>query len=228
MNVAIILAGGSGTRVGSDIPKQFISVYGRQVIEYTIDAFEKNSNIDEIAIVCKNEYIENVQRIIERNSYKKVHKILPGGRERYESSLAALNEYNDDDFLIFHDAVRPLVSDRIINDCITALNSYQAIDVAIKTSDTIIQVNDKEFIEKVPVRAFLRNGQTPQCFKRKILKEAYDKALADPLFTTTDDCGVVHKYTPEIPIFVVEGAASNIKITYPEDLSFFEQLINKL
>lgn len=225
MNIAVILAGGSGSRMGNNIPKQFLKIAGKQVIEHTIDVFENNKNIDEIIIVSRADYIINIENLVNSNQYQKVKKILHGGKERYHSSLAAINAgNNDDDNLIFHDAVRPLVNNRIIDDCITALDKYSAIDVAIKATDTIIQVDQNNIIESIPARSWLRNGQTPQCFKRGIIKKAYEKALKDPKFETTDDCGVVKKYLPNIPIYVVTGENYNMKLTHPEDLFLLDKL----
>lgn len=225
MNIAVILAGGSGSRLGGELPKQFLKVAGKKIIEHTIDVFENNELIDEIAIVSKEEYITDVEQIVVNNQYKKVKKVLAGGKERYHSSLSAIAAYdNDDDNLLLHDAVRPLVNDRIINDCIKALETYKAVDVAIKTTDTIIQVNAVDTICQIPPRRELRNGQTPQCFKRGVIRRAYELALQDPNFVTTDDCGVVHKYLPEEPIFVVEGEVFNMKVTYMEDLFLLDKL----
>ncbi|MBQ7632285.1 MAG: bifunctional cytidylyltransferase/SDR family oxidoreductase [Paludibacteraceae bacterium] len=225
-NIAIILAGGSGVRFGrEDAPKQFLKVAGKKVIEHTIDVFENNAHIDEIAIVSRAENVQDIEQMIVVNHYRKVKKVLLGGRERYHSSLSAINAYTDDeDNLIFHDAVRPLVNDRIINDCVEALSRYEAVDVAIPVADTIIQVDDDECIEFIPRRAALRSGQTPQCFKRGIINRAYELALNDPQFTTTDDCGVVRKYLPEVPVFVVKGEVFNMKVTYKEDLFLIDKL----
>lgn len=224
-NIAVILAGGSGTRLGNDMPKQFLKVAGKQVIEHTIDVFENCRQIDEICVVSKPDYVNDVENLVVKNQYKKVKKILNGGKERYDSSLAAINAYTDDDTnLLFHDAVRPLVNERIINDCIEALETYNAVDVAAKTTDTIISVDANECIDFIPNRVNLRNGQTPQCFKRGTIKRAYELALADPNFTTTDDCGTVRKYLPQEPIFVVEGDNANMKLTYLEDLFLLDKL----
>ena len=225
-NIAVILAGGSGSRFGrEDTPKQFLKVAGKKVIEHTIDVFENNGHIDEIAVVTRAEYVSDVEQMIVNNHYHKVKKVLVGGKERYHSSLSAINAYADDaDNLIFHDAVRPLVNDRIINDCVEALNRYDAVDVAIPVADTIIQVDGAECIASIPPRAALRSGQTPQCFKRSVIKEAYELALKDPNFTTTDDCGVVRKYLPETPVFVVKGEVFNMKLTYKEDLFLIDKL----
>ena len=153
-----------------------------------------------------------------RNSFNKLKKILLGGKERYHSSLAAINAYDEEVNFLFHDSVRPLVNERIISDCIRALLTYNAVDVAIPTTDTIIQVDDNNEIVKIPSRILLRNGQTPQAFKRSVIKAAYEKALLDPLFKTTDDCGVVLKYLPDESIYVVNGEQFNMKLTYKEDI----------
>lgn len=225
MNIAVILAGGSGSRLGNDIPKQFLKVAGKQVIEHTIDVFENCALIDEICIVSKPDFVSNVEELVVKNQYKKVKKILNGGKERYDSSLAAINAYTDDDAnLLFHDAVRPLVNERIIHDCVEALKQYNAVDVAAKTTDTIISVDEKECIDFIPNRAFLRNGQTPQCFKRGVIRRAYELALADPNFVTTDDCGTVRRYLPNEPVYVVAGENSNMKLTYLEDLFLLDKL----
>ena len=224
-NIAVILAGGSGSRFGRDLPKQFLKVAGKKVIEHTIDVFEHNDLIDEIAVVTRSEFISDVEQLVINNHYGKVRKILVGGKERYHSSLSAINAYTDDsDNLIFHDAVRPLVNDRIINDCIAALKEYDAVDVAIPVADTIIQVDDADCIAAIPTRSLLRSGQTPQCFKRGVIYKAYEIALQDPNFVTTDDCGVVRKYLPDTPIYVVRGEVFNMKITYKEDLFLVDKL----
>ncbi len=224
-NIAVILAGGSGTRMGNDVPKQFLKVAGKQVIEHTIEVFEKNEQIDEICIVSRQDYVLTLEELIVRNHYQKVQKILAGGKERYESSLAAINAYIDDnDNLLLHDAVRPLLNDRIINDCIDALQTYNAVDVAVKTTDTIIQVTGDDCIAHIPNRNELRNGQTPQAFKRGVIAHAYELALQDPHLKTTDDCGIVRKYLPKEPIYVVTGENFNIKLTYIEDIFLLDKL----
>lgn len=225
MNIAVILAGGSGSRLGNDAPKQFLKVAGKKVLEHTIEVFENAKGIDEICIVSRMDYISDVESIVVNNGYLKVKKILAGGKERYDSSLAAINAYPTGNHnLLLHDAVRPLLTERIINDCLSALEKYNAVDVAIKTTDTIIQVDDQRCITSIPNRSELRNGQTPQCFKRDTIARAYELALKDPNFQTTDDCGTVRRYLPEEPIYVVEGENFNMKLTYLEDLFLLDKL----
>lgn len=223
-NIAVILAGGVGERLGMSTPKQFFKVAGKMVVEHTVDVFERNPRIDEIAIVSNPMLISDFENIVLRNKWRKVKKILKGGKERYDSSLSAIRAYQDEDVnLVFHDAVRPLVSQRILNDVIDALEDHRAIDVAIPSADTIIEVDDKGYISSIPDRSKLRRGQTPQAFDRQLIADAYERALMDPQFKTTDDCGVVRKYSDE-PVFVVRGEESNMKLTYREDTYMLDKL----
>lgn len=223
-NIAIILAGGVGSRLGMSTPKQFFKVAGKMVVEHTIDVFERNQHIDEIAIVSNPALVADFENIVLRNKWRKVKKILKGGAERYYSSLSAITAYqNEDANLIFHDAVRPLVSQRIIDDVVKALDTHRAVNVAVPSADTIIEV-DGDFITNIPDRSRLRRGQTPQAFDRQLIADAYEKALKDPNFRTTDDCGVVRTYLPEEPIFVVRGEESNMKLTYREDTYMMDKL----
>lgn len=205
-------------------PKQFFKVAGKMVVEHTIDVFERNQHIDEIAIVSNPALVADFENIVLRNKWRKVKKVLKGGAERYYSSLSAITAYqNEDANLIFHDAVRPLVSQRIIDDVVKALDTHRAVNVAVPSADTIIEV-DGDFITNIPDRSRLRRGQTPQAFDRQLISDAYDKALKDPNFRTTDDCGVVRTYLPEEPIFVVRGEESNMKLTYREDTYMMDKL----
>ena len=227
MNIAVILAGGVGERCGLGAPKQFFKVAGKTVIEHTVDVFQSNRNIDEIAIVINSMFQREIQEMVLRNKWTKVKKVLLGGKERYESSLAAINAYDmyPECNLIFHDAVRPLLDNRIINDIIAALDKYQAIDVAVPATDTIIQVDSEgRFIENIPNRNLLRRGQTPQAFKQKTIKDAYNIALKDPAFVSSDDCGTVVKYMPDVKVYVVQGEESNMKLTYKEDSYLLDKL----
>jgi 2-C-methyl-D-erythritol 4-phosphate cytidylyltransferase len=225
MNIAVILAGGVGTRLGMSLPKQFFKVAGKMVIEHAVDVFEKNELIDEIAIVTNSHYTFMVEDMIIKNNWKKVKKILEGGEERYHSSLAAINAYGDfkEANLIFHDAARPLLSQRIVNDVVKAMYTYNAVDVAINSADTIIEVAN-EIITAIPERIKMRRGQTPQSFKQAVIAKAYTIALKDKNFTATDDCGIVKKYLPQEKIFVVNGEEVNMKLTYPEDTYLLDKL----
>lgn len=224
-NIAIVLAGGVGSRLGLSTPKQFFKVAGKMVIEHTLDTFEHNTHIDEIVIVSNPVYVSDVENIVLRNGWKKVKKILKGGKERYDSSLSAIHAYegSEEVNLIFHDAVRPLVSQRIIDDVCEALKQYEAIDVTVPAVDTIIEA-EGDHIASIPDRSRLQRGQTPQAFRLSVIAEAYKRALNDPNFKVTDDCGVVVKYMPEVPVHLVAGEESNMKLTYKEDTFLLDKL----
>lgn len=227
-NIAVILAGGIGRRLGLDIPKQFLKVAGKTVLEHTVDKFEEHENIDEICIVAHPQYIWKVEEIVSNNNWRKVKKILIGGNERYASSFSAIKSYSSDKDeinLIFHDSVRPLVSKRIITDVCEKLLTAQAIDVVVPAIDTIVKTDvSGKIISSIPNRKYLRRGQTPQAFRLSVIKEAYEIALNDPKFHATDDCGIVVNYMPTVPIEIVLGEESNIKLTNPEDIYLLDKL----
>lgn len=214
---AILLAGGSGSRFGADRPKQFLEVEGCTVLEHSIRAFHRSPLVDEIVIITRQDFVDEVRRI--SLPYAKVRHVRPGGRERYHSTLSALEVCTcDDDLLLIHDAVRPLVSEAVISRCVEALGRYDAVGVAVPSTDTIVRVDDSSCIVETLPRAVLRNMQTPQGFRRHVLRKAFDLGLQDPAFAPTDDCSVVRTYLPDVPVYIVEGETGNIKITYPRDL----------
>ena len=226
-NIAVILAGGIGSRLDKNHPKQFFKVAGKTVIEHTVTVFEEAKNIDEIVIVANAAHLSEVETLVLKNDWKKIKKILVGGAHRYESSLSAIRAFEEEDNVnfILHDAVRPLVSHRIINDVLTALSNYNAVGVAIPAVDTIVEV-ENGVIVNIPDRSRLYHAQTPQGFKLHTIRNAYAHALQDPTFKATDDCGVVRKYLPDEPIFVVTGEEANMKLTYKEDAFLLNKYSN--
>lgn len=228
-NIAVVLAGGVGSRLGLSTPKQFFKVAGKMVIEHTIDAFQRNPHIEEVVVVSNPAYVTDVEEALIRNPHwTKVKRILKGGKERYDSSLSAIQAFEaekgtDTINLVFHDAVRPLVSQRIIDDVCQALEQYEAIDVTLPAVDTIIE-HENGCISHIPDRSRLQRGQTPQAFRLSVISEAYKRALCDPNFKVTDDCGVVVKYMPEVPVHLVRGEESNMKLTYKEDTYLLDKL----
>ena len=216
-NYAIILASGSSNRFGDKIPKQFIEIEGQTILEKSIDAFEKNSNITDIILITNPDYIEYTQNLV-KGKFSKLRIIHAGGKTRQESSaigVSLIEEPNAN--VLIHDAARPFVSQEIITNCIKALETNKAVGVAINSNDTIIKVDENGFIEEIPNRNFLRRVQTPQCFKLDIIKTAHQKALENPELTVTDDCGLVLHFNLA-KIAVIEGDERNLKITHKSDL----------
>ena len=226
-NVAVILAGGMGTRVGGNTPKQLLPLSdGRSVLEHSVDAFEAASCIDEIVIVMHPEWIKEAEELCRRNTWQKVRQIIAGGSERWESSWHAIQAFSgqlSDISLWLHDAARPFVSQRILSDVAEALETHAAVTVGVPVTDTLYKVRRDDVqgtkeVEAIPSRADFMRAQTPQAFHLDVLKEAFERALAQGQVAVTDDVGIVQAYMPEQPIFIVSGEEANRKITYAEDL----------
>lgn len=220
-NYAIILASGKGTRFGNSIPKQFIKISDKTILEYTIDIFEKNPNIDKIILVITEEYIQKAKEIT--SYYKKIDKIISGGETRKQSSYIGVNSIDElEANVIIHDCARPFLSDEILNNCIASLKTYDAIVTAIPTTDTIIKFNNN-IVEKIPDRQNLMRVQTPQCFKLSLIKKAHQISKNDNHFT--DDCGLIVE-NRLAQVHIVNGDEKNIKITYPIDIKIANEILN--
>ena len=232
-NIAVILAGGIGARVGGNTPKQLLPLQdGKSVLEHAVDAFEQSPHIQEICIVMHPDYIMHAEQMLLANAWQKVSHIIPGGKERWESSVQALKLLGDEAKgeqanLLLHDAARPFVSQDIIARVCEALEEHEAVTVAIPSTDTVYEMADGK-VAHIPQRSTIMRAQTPQAFRLELIAEAYAKALGvDNLnaevcavcsLPATDDCGIVHKHMPEVPIYIVEGEEQNKKITFKEDI----------
>ena len=235
-HIAIILAGGMGSRVGGETPKQLLPLAdGRSILEHSIDAFEQAECINEIAVVMHPEWMDEAKHLCERNNWSKVQKIIPGGSERWESSwhaILAYMEYGGEGLQVtgyeekvtlwFHDAARPFVSQRILADVAEALEKQEAVTVAVPVTDTLYKIKNSielnPVVESVPSRSEYMRAQTPQAFHIDLVQSAYMKAIAEGDSLATDDAGIVRKYEPRHPIYIVMGEEANRKITYAEDL----------
>ena len=240
-NIAVILAGGIGARVGGNTPKQLLPLSdGRSILEHAVSAFEQSPYIDEVYIVMHPDYIAYAEQMLLANAWQKVHHIIPGGKERWESSvnaIRAMGEKNDcqspianrqkEVNLLLHDAARPFISQEIITRVCEALDSHEAVTVAIPSTDTVYEMVDGK-VARIPQRSTIMRAQTPQAFRLELIAAAYARALGvDSLsveacaachLPATDDCGIVHEYMPEVPIYIVEGEEQNKKITFKEDI----------
>ena len=228
--VGVILAAGSGSRTGLSTPKQFLLLGGKTVLEHSVRTFCNHPGIDQVVIVSSTEFLDKVKGIVKANGWAKVTAVLAGGKERFDSSLAAVRHFKDkpDMVMLFHDAARPLVSERIITDTLKAMEMYNAVDVAIPAVDTIVQCDaDGKVMESIQERRLLWRMQTPQGFRQRTIQEAYRIALQDPRFTATDDCGTVLRYLPAEKVGIVRGSERNVKLTYADDLSLLEFLLSR-
>lgn len=224
-NVVVILAGGVGMRVGLGIPKQLIKIAGKAIVEHTLEAVCRHAEVDEVIIMMNSDSLSELDYLKGAAGFEKLSRILPGGATRNESTTLAIEALGPDECnVLFHDAVRPFIDDRIISDCLRALESFDAVDTAIPSADTIIQVDDDDIITGIPDRSYLRRGQTPQAFKLSTIRRAYELAAQDPGFHATDDCGVVFTYLPDVRIAVVAGSVENMKVTEPLDIDIADKI----
>lgn len=214
---AILLAGGTGERFGSKLPKQFVSLNGRPVLSYSVDVFQKHPKISYIIIATGNEYVNYVKKMFPNVI------VVVGGKTRNDSSLNALKACDKDTtYVLIHDAVRPFVNFKMIDDCINALKAgNQAVDTIIETFDTIVSVDENRYIKEMPDRSNLYRGQTPQAFRYDVILNAYLNPEPTAI-QTTDDIRVV--YNKNIPCYCVNGSEYNIKITTNADLYMAERI----
>jgi len=228
--VAVVLAGGTGQRFGTPVPKQLLPLAGRTMIEHSVAAFDEAPGIDSILVVMTPGRAREVADLLAAGGYRKVRQVIGGGATRTESTRLALAALGEEECnVLFHDAARPLIDQRTIASCLAALTEHRAIGVAIPSSDTVAVVSDGT-ITGMPHRNTLVRCQTPQGFRLSVIRKAHELAAADPGFAglpATDDCGVVLRYLPEVGVHVVPGDERNIKITFPRDLGVAETLLSE-
>ena len=215
MNIAIILAGGSGTRFKSKIPKQYFKIGNKSIINYTIDAFEKSSLIDKIIIVVDKKYTNDISK---KNPN---HIVVSGGKSRFESSYNGILACpKNSKKVLIHDAARPFISQEIITSCIEALNNYEAVVTSIQTTDTVIRAKNMEVIQ-VEDRNQIFLNQTPQGFKYKTILDAHKNRTG----SVTDDISLLD--LNETKCKVIKGSKKNIKITTNDDIQFAMHILNQ-
>lgn len=223
-NIAFILAGGTGSRVGGETPKQFLLLGdGRSILEHSVDAFEQSCFIHEIAIITHPDWMKETQDIIDRNAWTKVTQVIPGGHERWESSWHAISGYlheekkDPDTFYWFHDAARPFVSQAILTRVGEALKTHLAVTVAVPVTDTLYYVQKGNVADIKSRREYMR-AQTPQAFHYLVIGPAYMRAIEKGKIKATDDVGILLEYNPDVDVFIVDGEEANRKITFKEDI----------
>lgn len=228
MNIAIIVAGGKGTRMGiKDKPKQFLDIYEKPIIIHTLEVFDKHQEIDYICIVGLEEWHDDIKTWIKEFQIKKVKWIVKEGNTRQKSVFNGLNalkyETNPEDIVLIHDAARPLINNRIISENIKAAKEYGCVCTVLPSTDTIIKSIDNKTIDSIPLRNELYLAQTPQSFKYSIIWNAHNNADEEILKTATDDCKLVLAYGNDIHL--VNGDKFNFKITTVEDILFLKSII---
>ncbi len=228
MNIALIIAGGSGQRMHQDIPKQFITVYDKPVIIYTLEAFQRHPSIDAIEIVCLDGWHEILYTYCKQFGITKLVNIVSGGENGQSSIRNGVydinDKYDDEDIILVHDAIRPMVSDEIISDCIRVSSMYGNAVSVIPCAEAMLSTrNGESSIGQVP-RSNLRRTQTPQAFKvGKLIqmhKESVEKGITDSIASCTMFVELGEK------IYFSLGSEKNVKLTTPDDIEIFKALLN--
>lgn len=224
---AILLAGGSGDRFGAEMPKQFVRLAGEVILLRSLRAVA-TAGIDSMVVVAHPDWVEETLGVIESAALNIPTTVVAGGATRNESTrngLLALAA-DDDDVLIVHDAVRPLVPAEVISRAVEPVASglADATDTVIPSADTLVIV-DGESVVEIPDRSRYRRGQTPQVFRRSILARAYEAAAAAGDLTATDDCSLVLRYVPGVRLLAVPGDEVNLKITTRIDLVLADRML---
>lgn len=225
VNLGVVIpAAGIGKRMNSTTPKQFLTLDGEPILVHTVAIFEQHPAISEIILVTNAEYMHLVQDLVNQKKFKKVQKIIIGGRERQNSVYQGVLS-SSMDFVLVHDAVRPFVSKKSLDDLVVALEAgKQAATLAVPVKETIKRVDESGKVKETLNRVDLWSTQTPQAFSRELLLTAHQFALSKGI-EATDDAMLVEALGESV--FVVEGDYTNIKITTPEDILIGETIYGK-
>ncbi len=225
MNVAVILAGGKGLRLGSKIPKQMLPLGNKPVISWSVDTFHKINQVDSIIIVSEKSLLNEIKELFPLSNYTKIRSFVEGGKERSDSSWNAINSsvFKDDDIFLFHDAARPFISENIIKELIENVKITGACGTYIQATDTITMIKDS-VVENIPDRRSVFSAQTPQGFRYDIIKKAHIYQKEVQSISVTDDVSLVINTGQKVS--AIRGSEKNIKITNELDLIFAEFIIS--
>lgn len=230
MNIAVIFAGGIGSRMKSSkgTPKQFLEVHGKPILIYTLEKFENNENIDAIVIACVKEWIDYCEKIIKKFDIRKVKAIVPGGSSGQESIYNGLNaaksiSQGTQDICLIHDGVRPLIDNELINANINSVKKYGSAITCIESKETITLVDDNSQIKETTDRGHTRVARAPQSFYLNDILEIHNKAIRDGKTNVIDSCTLMKMYNKDL--YTVVGKSDNIKITTPDDYYIFKAIL---
>ena len=230
MNYALIFAGGTGQRMNARAkPKQFLELYGKPIILYTLEHFEEHAEVDGILVVCLESYIRELRNYINKAGYVKIIKIIPGGQTGHESiylGLQALKEIcQDDDIVLIHDGVRPFINANLISANIECAKTHGTAITIEKVNESVVILDDERCIKSVPKRSKVHLAKAPQTFNYGFIWDMYQQAREDRFFAI-DSAHMLSVYGKEMR--TVESTSHNIKITAPADYFIFRALIEAI
>ena len=227
MNIALIIAGGSGQRMHQDIPKQFLTVNERPVIIYTLEAFQKHPEIDTIAVVCISGWEQILRAYAQQFNITKLQYIVPGGQNGQESIRHGLFElekhFSFDDLVLIHDAIRPMVSAEIISDNIRVATEFGNAITAIPCAEAMLQTDDGKISTGSFSRDKLKRTQTPQTFKLGEICNLHRQALKEGITNSVASCTLMIELGKQV--YFSAGSEKNIKLTTIDDIDIFKALL---
>lgn len=230
MNIAVIFAGGTGTRMNTKSkPKQFLEMHGKPVLIYTLERFQHHPMIDKIVLVCLESWISYAESLLKKYFIHKVCKIVPGGESGQESIFhgiqAAHDLFQDEDVVLIHDGVRPLINEDTITDCINMVNTQgNAITVSPAIETIFLKEDSTQQVGKIFNRSSCEMAKAPQCFKLGDIYEAHCQAIKEQKFDFIDSASLMQYYGHSL--YTVEGPSENIKITTPVDFYIFRAIMD--
>lgn len=236
MAIAIVLSGGSGSRMNSDVAKQYMLLKDKEILYYSLKTFQDSDKISHIILVARPEDIDYCKtNIVEKYQFTKVKKICAGGKERYNSvynGLCIVEELSDDvknEIVLIHDGARPFVTHEMIDKSVENMILGSACTLGVPVKDTIkivCEIHGELFGKDTPDRNTLYQIQTPQTFRYELIRKSYERMLGDVNHNITDDTMIVEQYGG-MGCGIIMGSYTNIKITTPEDLDFAEKIVEK-
>lgn len=230
MNIAVIFAGGTGTRMNTKSkPKQFLEVHGKPVLIYTLENFQNHDSIDQIVLVCLESWMPYAQELVEKFSISKIAAIVPGGSSGQESIFNGLHwikqHIQGEHSVLIHDGVRPLINEQVISECLDSVSVHgNGITISPAIETIFIKKNDAHSVGQILERSKCEMAKAPQCFRFNEIYEAHQQARKEKLGDFIDSASLMQYYGHEL--FTIIGPTENIKITTPADFYIFRAILD--
>lgn len=230
MNIAVIFAGGVGTRMRSkERPKQFLTMHDKPIIIHTLEKFENHPQIDKIVVACISDWIPHLESLIKKYGLKKIYKVVPGGKSGQQSiyyGLCAAEEVakGEESIVLIHDGVRPLINEALISANIDSVVRHNSAITSVAAKETVVEVSESGKVISIPDRNSLRIARAPQSFWLNEILDAHRNAIRDAKEDFVDSCSLMRYYGKDL--YLIDGPQENIKITTPDDFYIMRAIID--